>query len=256
MELLQGMEELAREGGRIMLSAHHISAREKTGDADLVTEYDLAVQETIRTGLARLLPDARFVGEESKDNRSPSEGKCFVVDPIDGTTNFIKNYRHSAVSIAYLENGQVERGVVYDPYQNEMFCAKRGKGAFVNQTQIFCSQVPLSHGVIGIGTCPYYVDLRTKTLAAAAQLIKQCQDLRRGGSVALDLCYTAAGRLDGFFELQLSPWDYAAGSLIVTEAGGVITNLEGNFPGFDVPSPIVAGNPLSVPSLLKLLASM
>lgn len=149
------------------------------------------------------------------------------MDPIDGTTNFIKDYHVSAISAGLAKDGEKYIGVVYNPYLDEMFTAERGKGAFLNGRPIHVSRNPLSEGIVLFGTAPYYEELSKKSFQMAYAYFKKALDVRRSGSAAIDLCSIAAGRAELYFELRLSPWDFAAGALIVEEAGGVVTTVEG-----------------------------
>ena len=227
--MLEQIISIVREAGEIVLSAHDIwsQTHEKSSAADLVTEYDLAVERFLKEKLPPLVPGSLFFGEEEKENASPLTGWVFIVDPIDGTTNFVRGLKHSAISVALAHDGVVEYGVVYDPYKDEIFSAKRGGGAFLNGRPIHVSERPLDQGVFGMGTAIYDRQFIAPTMRVTEQLFRRSCDFRRLGAAALDLCGVACGRLDLFFEYSLSPWDHAAGGLILTEAGGVLSTLEG-----------------------------
>ena len=227
--MLEQIISIVRQAGEIVLSAHDVwsQTHEKSSAADLVTEYDLAVERFLKEKLPPLMPGSLFFGEEEKENASPLTGWVFIVDPIDGTTNFVRGLKQSAISVALAHDGAVEYGVVYDPYKDEMFSAKRGGGAFLNGRPIHVSERPLSEGVFGMGTAIYDRQFLAPTMRVTEQLFRRSCDFRRLGAAALDLCNVACGRLDLFFEYSLSPWDHAAGGLIITEAGGVISTLEG-----------------------------
>ena len=228
--MLEQIISIVRKAGEIVCSADNISAKthEKGGAADLVTAYDVAVEEFLKRELTALLPEALFYGEESEKNGDPTKGWVFIVDPIDGTTNFVRHLSQSAISVALAKDGVMEYGVVLDPFRNELFSAKRGGGAYLNGKPIRVSDRPLDKGIFGMGTAIYNREFDEKTMSVTAQLFARSCDFRRMGAAALDLCYTAAGRYDAFFEFSLAPWDFAAGSLIVTEAGGSICTMEGN----------------------------
>lgn len=228
--MLEQLIPIVRQAGEIILSAHDIdqATHEKTSAADLVTEYDVAVENFLKQKLLELLPEAVFYGEEEKENTDPTKGWAFIVDPIDGTTNFVRGIRQSAVSVALAKDGVMEYGVVYDPAKNELFTAQRGKGAFLNGKPIHVSSLPLSQGIFLVGTALYRKEYAAPSLHMVEQLFARSCDFRRIGSAALDLCYVACGRAEVYFEYSLFPWDYAAGSLIVTEAGGVVSTIEGN----------------------------
>ena len=227
--MLEQIIPIIREAGRIVLSARDAAARtrEKTSAADLVTEYDLAVEAFLKEKLPPLVPGSVFFGEEEEENADPSRGWAFIVDPIDGTANFVRGLRQSAVSAALAHDGTVEYGVVYDPYKDEMFSARRGGGAFLNGQPIRVSRRPIEQGVFGMGTAIYRREYLEPTMRLTEQLFRRSCDFRRLGAAALDLCNVACGRTDLFFEYSLCPWDQAAGSLIVTEAGGFVCTLEG-----------------------------
>ena len=223
----------------------HVDA--KSGRADLVTQYDRQVQERLRKGLLEIMPDAHFVGEEGSTQAFAPTGKFFIVDPIDGTTNFIKDYHCSSISVALVVDDAAEIGVVYNPYTDEMFCARRGQGAFCNGKRLHVSEEPLENGIVLFGTAPYHDELKEKTFQLAYAYFRKALDIRRSGSAALDLCMIAAGRAELFFELILSPWDYAAGALIVTEAGGLASDCDGRPLAYDHPCSVLARNQLAVP---------
>jgi len=203
----------------------------KDGRANYVTAYDEKVQEYLFEKLTGILPDAHFVGEEEGKEVFPpeyEEGYTFVVDPIDGTTNFMTGYDLSVTSVGLLRDGEPYIGVVYDPYTDRMFSAQRGMGAFENGRRIFTGDTPLSHSVVSLGTAPYYgEEITKKAFDLAFEYMKRSLDIRRTGSAAYDLCMVASGRVGLFFEPILQVWDYCAGALILEEAGGTVTDLKG-----------------------------
>lgn len=233
-----------RECAQIMLQADrsHAGVDEKAGKANLVTKYDKMVQEALQEKLLTILPEAVFVGEEEDIHASIKEGLAFIVDPIDGTNNFIKDYRCSAVSVGVSKDGEPYMGAVYNPYLDEMFTAAAGQGAFLNGKEIHVSKEPLENGIVIFGTSPYYEELAEQSFKLAYEYFQKAMDVRRSGSAALDLCNVAAGRAELYFELRLSPWDFAAGSLIVTEAGGKVTRLDGSPVNLSGPCPVLATN--------------
>ena len=242
--LVDKIADVVRDCGKIMLEAVRTSdmVDEKEGHANFVTTYDKKVQETLKEKLTEILPAAAFVGEEDDIHASIQKGLAFIVDPIDGTTNFIKDYHVSAISVGLINDGKSYIGVVYNPYLDEMFMAERGKGAFLNGKPIHVSRNPLSEGIVLFGTAPYYEELSRKSFDLAYEYFRQALDIRRSGSAAIDLCSIAAGRAEVYFELRLSPWDYAAGSLIVEEAGGVVTTVDGGEITFERPCSVLAAN--------------
>lgn len=245
---LQQIINIVRQAGDIMLNADRTSIQidSKTGSANFVTEYDKKVESFLKSELLTAIPDAVFVGEEGEEKNYSLEGKCFIVDPIDGTTNFIKDYHMSCISVGLLEDGIPSLAVIYNPYLDEMYYAKKGEGAFCNGAPIHVSSQPLSNGIVLFGTSPYNVELNEKSFKMAFDYFKKALDIRRSGSAALDLCAIASGRAELYFELILSPWDYAAGALIVTEAGGVVTTIEGEPIVFNRPCSVLARNSLTV----------
>ncbi len=217
----QALERIAKTAGSFFLKQSLTDVEQKEGHANFVTNIDCRVQAYLERALTRLLPGSRFIGEE-KENAPLTDAPTWIVDPLDGTTNLIHGCRMSAVSIALCEGGQPVLGLVWQPYTREMFWAEKGGGAFLNGRPVRAARNPFSRALVAMGTSPYYGELRDQTMALAKEYLKACADIRRSGSAALDLAYLACGRLDVFFELRLKPWDYAAGSLLVTEAGGRI----------------------------------
>ncbi len=252
--MLEQITEIVRRAGEIVLSARDISAHthQKTSAADLVTEYDVAVETFLKRELLSLLPEAIFYGEESDHEADPTRGWAFIVDPIDGTTNFVRELHQSAISVALVKDGTVECGVVLDPFKGELFAARRGGGAFLNGQPIHVSDRPLEKGIFGMGTAIYRREYLEPTMRLTTQLFQRSCDFRRMGAAALDLCYVAAGRYDVFFEYSLCPWDYAAGSLIITEAGGHISTLEGEAIPLDRRGSVWASNAVNREILREL----
>lgn len=243
-QLLKQITDAVRACGEIILHADRSKSciDEKAGHANFVTTYDKKVQQELQEKLLQILPEAVFVGEEEDIHASIAEGYAFIVDPIDGTTNFIKNYHVSAISVGLARDGERYLGVVYNPYLNEMFTAVKGQGACLNGEPIHVSSEPLHNGIVLFGTAPYYEELSQKSFEMAYDYFKKALDIRRSGSAALDLCSVAAGRAEVFFELRLSPWDFAAGSLIVEEAGGKVTTVEGEPLSLHAPCSLLATN--------------
>ncbi len=219
-----------------------INIEEKDGPANFVTSYDVLVQNKLKEGLHQLFPNAKFIGEEGEQEAFDENGEFFIVDPIDGTTNFIKDYHMNCISVAHVVNAEVDFSMIYNPYLDELFWAVKGEGAYCNEKRIYVSEQPLSNGVVLFGSSPYDADLAKKSFDMAYEYFLKALDIRRSGSAALDMCAIAAGRAELFFELMLSPWDYAAGMLLVHEAGGVVTTVEGEKPALNKRSSILARN--------------
>lgn len=243
--MYEKVEEIVRQAGKVILGASHIEdgVREKTSHCDLVTAYDSAVQEQLRRELALAFPEYGFFGEENDCCQIEGKPGWFIVDPIDGTTNFIRHLHHSCISVGLCIGGQMEYGVVYNPYFDEMFTARKGCGAFLNGKPIHVRNVPLTESLVLFGSAIYYRETVPATVRLVEELFPEVLDFRRGGSAALDLCYLAAGKGDLFFECRLQPWDYAAGSLIAREAGAEVTALDGSPLLLDRPCSVAAGNP-------------
>lgn len=223
--MLKQIKDVVRKCGGIIKDAHINHIESKNDDMrNLVTEYDGKIEKILKQELLDIVPEAGFLGEEQEKNFK-DKGYCFICDPIDGTTNFIKGLKHSAVSVALLYDGQPIIGVIYDPYLDEMFWAEKGKGAFLNKNAIHTTNVPLQNSLIVFGTSPYNKSLHGKTWNLAEKSFNMALDVRRNGAAVLDLTGVAMGRFGVYWELETLPWDYAAGSLIVTEAGGEIRNF-------------------------------
>lgn len=242
--MLDGIISTVRKAGNIILFAHdqEQAVSEKEGRSNFVTKYDTAVQSYLQEELLKLFPDAGFIGEEGDHEKHRDKECVFIVDPIDGTTNFIKKTKKSCVSVAFVRDEEVLYAVVYNPFMNEMFYAQKGRGAFLNGNPIHVSDGKLADELVCFGTSPYYPELIDDTFDLVKKLHMASLDLRRSGSAALDLCDVACGRIGLFFELRLSPWDYAAGSLIAEEAGGRISKLNGEKISLEEAGSVLAGN--------------
>lgn len=242
-------ETLVRDCGKYMLTAHSLQVgsdkvKAKSGDADFVTVYDETVQARLIEGILQIFPDAKFFAEEKENSTDDVKtGLCFIIDPIDGTTNFIHNLGASTISIALLIDGEPVFGLVYDPYRDDLFVAEKGNGAFLNGESINVSSRELDVSVVAFGTTPYRKkEYCEKGFGIARNIFMNCADIRRSGSAALDMAYVACGKLDAFFECLLSPWDYAAGYVLVKEAGGIVTEFDGAPAGFSKPAPVLCSN--------------
>lgn len=225
--MLDRLIAVVRRAGDMIRDAHDIEkdTHEKNGAADLVTKYDVAVQAFLQRELLALVPEADFLGEEG-EHETLDKPWVFVVDPIDGTTNFVRHMHHSNIAVALVHEGCVAYGVVYNPFTEEMFAARRGGGAFLNGRPIHVSDRDMSHAITLCGSTIYDRRFTDRSFSLMRRLYDLGLDFRRFGSAELDVCYVACGRAEVFFECRLSPWDYAAGSLILTEAGGKITRLD------------------------------
>lgn len=221
---------------------------------DYVTEVDKTVQSTICKALFELYPEIQFMGEEKDNSDIDFGGAVWILDPVDGTTNLIHHFRASSVSLALAEGGQVTAGIVYNPYLEELFFARKGEGAFLNETPIHVSAAPnLASSLVSVGTAPYYHEYADEVFAQMKEIFLHAQDIRRIGSAAIDLAYVACGRTDAFFERILKPWDFAAGMLIIREAGGQVTDYAGEGPSVEGPQSVIASNGKIHEELLGIL---
>jgi myo-inositol-1(or 4)-monophosphatase len=194
---------------------------------DFVTQVDHAAEEAIIDIVARAYPEHGFLAEESGAAKSDAEF-IWIIDPLDGTTNFIHGFPQYCVSIGIQQRGALAHAVVYDPTKNELFTATKGRGAFMNDRRIrVTSLARLGDALIGTGFPFKEVTRLDLYMRQLGTMMKTCAGVRRAGAAALDLAYVACGRLDGFWELGLSPWDMAAGALLIQEAGGLVGDLKG-----------------------------
>lgn len=250
----KNIELVVRQAGEIILRAHSDKGvRQKTSKHDLVTRYDAEVQAFLRRELLSLLPQAGFFAEEDDGQARSAEGLRFIVDPIDGTMNFVRGLKRSCVSVALADAERVICGVIYNPYADELFTAEAGRGAFLNGAPIHASGCALDEAIVYAGTSPYYPPKYEQTFRLARSLMGVCADIRRSGSAALELCDVACGRAEAYFEALLSPWDYAAGALIVKEAGGLVGDMEGRPLSLTQKSSLAAGNGACYPALMALI---
>ena len=253
LEILELLCASEREAGTLMLEAHDILAERKTDRRDVVTEYDRRVQALLIERLSAALPEARFFCEENDRHDDLHAETVFIIDPIDGTMNFVRGFHHSCVSIACMHNGALRAAAIYNPYVDEIFTAVKNGGAFLNGRPIHASTEPLSQNLVCCGTAPYDQGLADRTFGLMKKAYLAGLDVRREGAAALDLCSVAAGRAGVYFELGLSLWDYAAGKLIVEEAGGVCCTMAGAPLPLDPSRPsVVAGGMQAVADFLRL----
>lgn len=246
----------ARRAGEVIVRGmnrvHRLEVRVK-GQNDFVTEIDTQAEAEIIEIVRKHYPQHAFLAEESGQSDYDSEF-LWIVDPLDGTTNFLHGFPQFAVSIGVQRRGRMEHAVVYDPLRQELFTASRGEGAQLDGKRIRVTpHIGLDRALIGTGF-PYRSNLQwiDSYMDMLKAVIQATAGIRRPGSAALDLAYVAAGRLDAFWELGLSPWDTAAGTLLITEAGGMIGRLNGG--EYKLDGDIVAGTPKVYAPLLELLA--
>jgi myo-inositol-1(or 4)-monophosphatase len=253
-EILQFVEVIIRQAGTVLREGYgNVRHIQQKGVIDLVTEFDQRSEEVIISSIRQEFPEHAILAEESGHHHTTSEYQ-WVIDPLDGTTNFAHAIPVFSVSIALLKNNSPVVGVVYDPLRNEMFSAEAGQGASLNQLPIHVSsQTDLGQAVISTGF-PY--DLRTNPRNNLAQFVQfqlQTQAVRHLGSAALDCAWTALGRLDGYWEFGIKPWDIGAGALIVREAGGRVTLADGD-ESFLSNDSILVSNGLLHEQMLRVLS--
>ena len=249
----------AHAGGEVILDAHKVrepgvlSASTSKGVNDFVTDIDKEAERRIISVIREVYPDHDIQAEESPPQPYESEYR-WIIDPLDGTTNFIHGYPTFAVSIGLSHQGRMKAGVVFDPLRNELFHAEAGKGAFLNDRPIHCSEVrQLKEALLVTGFPFKRQEHLRKYLQIFEELFKASSGIRRAGAAALDMAYVACGRADGFFEMVLSPWDMAAGAVLVLEAGGVVTDFTGGEDYMET-GHVVAGHPAVVEQILPRIA--
>lgn len=245
------VKQIVRQASKLFTDRESAGRIKEKGMCDFVTAVDEAVQNFIQKELQLLYPDILFMGEESTEASIDMNRLVWVLDPVDGTTNLIHDYKNSAISLALLDKKEVIAGIIYDPYLDEMYFAEKGKGAYLNEQPIHVSNAKsMSESLIAIGTSPYYKNEAADNFKTFEKIYMDCQDIRRTGSAALDLAHIACGRIEGYLEKKLRIWDFAAGALIVREAGGCVFDYEGNDRTMEPIGDVVAGNG----SVAKILA--
>jgi myo-inositol-1(or 4)-monophosphatase len=226
-DLLQTAEEAARLGGQVLRSwANRFSVREKSR-ANLVTEADTAAQKAIHDFIRKRFPRHSFLGEEGLEEHGDHGEFRWVIDPLDGTTNYVHGFPYYAVSIGLQERERLIVGAVYNPATEEMFLAQAGHGATLNRKPLRCSAVSRLSEALVIASLPVATQPNDPAVQRFLRVLGQAQTVQRTGSAALNLAHLAAGRLDGFWSTSLKPWDMAAGVLMVQEAGGRVTQVNG-----------------------------
>ena len=230
----------------------HLEVKSKSLN-DFVSEVDLAAEQEIKYQLQKAYPDHAVLGEESGLTGDENADYCWIIDPLDGTTNYVRGIPHYAVSIACLYKGKLEHAVIVDPVRREEFTASRGRGAQLNGRRIRVSKRPSLDGALlgtGIPFKDHCDDKLTPYSKSMEILAGQCAGIRRAGAASLDLAYVAAGRLDAFWEIGLAKWDIAAGALLIREAGGLVADINGS-ETFLESGNIVCGNPKCFKAVLQ-----
>lgn len=253
---LTHLKSWARQAGAILRNGQKTSFKiEHKGRVDLVTEMDKLSEDFVLGQIRQNFPGHHIVSEEIGSIAGFDDCDCtWYVDPLDGTVNYAHGVPLYVVSIGYGESGKMKLGVIYDPVRNEMYSAEAGKGAWLNNRRIHVSgQTDLLQGLMVTGFPYDIIGEYSNNLENFNRLSMVSQGVRRLGSAALDMCYIACGRLDGYWEVRLKPWDLAAGWLIVQEAGGTVTDLDGNPDIMHPPYSIVAATPALHTDILREL---
>ena len=245
------LEPVIRQAGVILLSYYGKELRrQEKKDHGFVTEADRASEDYLINKLAKILPEASFFAEES--GQSGDSDYCWVIDPLDGTTNFAHKLPYFCIAVALTYKGKPDIAIIYQPLTNELFFAEQGKGAFLNGEKIEISLPKhFNNSLIAMGL-PYQSRKRSQLLHKAEQIAQQAYGVRHFGAIALDLAYVACGRLDGLFFTYLAWWDVAAGMLLITQAGGVITDFSGQLLSKDYTS-CIAGSKMVYSQMFTIL---
>lgn len=246
------VQAIAKYAGQLMCERNDISIEDKGDVANLVTSKDVEVQNYIIQELQSIMPEAKVIAEENGEFAFDN-GYVWIIDPIDGTTNYAYDMKFSAISIALVYQNTGVLGVVYNPYLEEMFVGIKGEGSTLNEKKMQVKNNDFSHSLVIFGTSPYKKELAPKTFANAQCFFENARDVRRSGSAVLDLCYVACGRVDAYYEESLAPWDYAAASTILLEAQGTIEIIGNKEWKFDQTLGMIAGNKNNLKMLKKLM---
>lgn len=255
-KILKAAKQYALDAGAILKQGFHKKKRiAYKGRIDPVTEFDLKSEKQLVSQIGRDFPGHAILAEEgSAADVKAESGYRWVLDPLDGTVNFAHGFPMYCVSVGVEYHGQLEVGVVFDPERNELFYASHGKGAFLNGRRIEVSQERrLDRALLATGFAYDIGTARRNNLGLFARMAKKAQGIRRPGSAALDLCWVAAGRMDGFWELKLYPWDTAAALVILAEAGGKYTRINGQKYSIDDKDLLASNGPLQKPMQKVLL---
>ena len=239
---LQLLTDIVRTASSRMDRTGGFEIHDKGVRENIVTSSDLAGQHYLTTGLRRHYPEIGFLCEEEDLNEVSGHEAVWVIDPIDGTANYARGNENCCVSVALVQGGSPTLGVVYSPWRDELYTAEKGKGAFLNGKPIHVSDRPFEQGLLFTAMSTYRKDLSRFCSDIIYDLYMECNDVRRTGSAAVELCLMAAGFAELYFEIRLMPWDYAAASLILQEAGGYVCDFDGERPSPFKPSMFIAAN--------------
>ena len=246
------IKEIVKTAGKMMLNGD-FTVHDKAGMANFVTDNDVRIQKYLIRELEKIYPDCGFFGEEETErNDHRTSGLCFYIDPIDGTTNYIFGYNHSCVSVGVMDSGEMIAGYVYNPFTDEMYEAEKGKGAYLNGRRLRIQNKGLSEGIVAFGCARYNEGDTDALFSITKELYLKSLSIRNGGSAALDLCRVASGSNVIYLELMLQPYDYSAASVIISEAGGVIEQVDGLPITMDKGCPVLAGTPKAVKEARKV----
>jgi myo-inositol-1(or 4)-monophosphatase len=255
---IKQLQSIVREAGKILKDArvNGEGVGQKQGDANFVTVYDVQIQQFLMEKLSRMIPEAAFFGEEDTDGNQAGrlgDGFTFIIDPIDGTTNFLFDYHYSCISVAVAWGGALVAGCIYNPYLDHMYVAIRGLGCYLNGRRLKMEDLPVERGIVAFGAARYnnaHVDL---LFDVVKNLFQKCLAVRSGGSAALDLAKIASGSNVAYVELLLQPYDYAAAAVMIEEAGGRIVQMDGRPITLDRPCSILAGTKSAVAQILQTI---
>lgn len=243
--------EIVKSAKKFVLSDNLSHEVKMKGEADFVTGVDLSISEYLKEKLHGLAPGIGFMSEEEEPGKLAP--RRWILDPIDGTTNLVYDYRMSSISLGLCDNGKSVFGVVYNPYTDETFTAVRGEGAFLSGKKITVNDRAPHDSIVEFGAGSTRKHEADEAFAIAKEVFLHCLDLRRICSSALAICFIAAGRMNGYFEKVIKPWDYAAASVILEEAGGHLCDWTGAPLPFDRPSGIIAASPQTYDYLKSVL---
>lgn len=252
LKIANEIEKIARNAGQLILHKEELEIKEKSDAANIVTNMDIASQHYIIEECTKLIPSSCFYAEE-EDQRELGEEYTWVIDPIDGTTNYAYDYKHSCISIALLYKKKGIIGVIYDPYLDECFVGIEGKQSTCNGVMIQVADHDAAHALVLFGSAPYNKELADITFDNAKKLYLNCRDVRRSGSAALDICYVACGRVDAYYEERLSPWDYAAGYVIAKQAQVEMMGLRNEELDFTKPIGVLFASPSCFKDIRKMI---
>jgi len=252
---------IVRETGKALLDfmQEKNAVYAKPGEGNYVTDCDFAVQKMLFSRLKEVLPEATFYGEEDTEGNTgkvAEKGYTFIIDPIDGTTNLLYGYHHSCISVGLAKDGEMVLGAVYNPFTDDFYRAEKGKGAYLNGKRVEVLPRGIKDGIAAFGIARYNETDANLFFSMVRRLYETAPGIREGGSAALDLCRVAVNANAVYVEFKLSPYDYAAASLIITEAGGVIVQPDGSPLSLQQPCGVVAGSKEAADELLSMIQSL